>query len=383
MDIQSNGAKKRVASLVIQKMNRTNIYQLLRREPAGLTKQDIVQRLGISLPTITNNLSELQSSGLITENGVATHTGGRRAKTWTFARDARAAVGLDVTRDYVTAAAVDLSGHVINHTRVTLKFERSAAYYQKLGELVRTVTESASLDAGRVLGVGIGVPGLVTSDMRTVFYGEILKFTGATCEEFSQNIPFKTALFNDASAAGFGEFWIRENKGSKFYISLSNNIGGAMMIENKIIYGSHYHAAEIGHLTLHPGGELCYCGQRGCAECYLAAVLLTRAANGDLAAFFKLVEQGDPVALAAWNTYLDNLALAVNNVQELFDCAVILGGYISEYINPYLPELKRRAGALNSFERGSADYIDICRYKTLSIAAGAALYFVCEFINSV
>jgi predicted NBD/HSP70 family sugar kinase len=383
MDIQSNDAQKRVASLVIQKMNRTNIYRLLRREPSGLTKQDIVQRLGISLPTIANNLSELQSRGLVTENGVATHTGGRRAKTWTFARDARAAVGLDVTGDYVTAVAVDLDGRVVNQTRTTLAFERSASYYRKLGELVRTVVESAPLDASRILGVGIGVPGLVTGDMRTVFYGEILKFTGATCEEFSHDIPFRTALFNDASAAGFGEFWVHENRGSIFYISLSNNVGGAVMIESKIIYGSHYHAAEIGHLTLHPGGELCYCGQRGCAEVYLAATALTRAAGGNLASFFRLLERRDSDALAVWDTYLDNLALAVNNVQELFDCAVVLGGYITEYIGPYLPELKRRAGALNSFERGGADYIDICRYKTLSIAAGAALYFVREFIDGV
>ncbi|MDR0550555.1 MAG: ROK family transcriptional regulator [Spirochaetaceae bacterium] len=379
----NNGVQKNVASLIIQKMNRTNIYQLLRREAAGLTKQDIVQRLGLSLPTITNNLSELREEGLVTENGVATHTGGRRAKTWSFTRDARAAIGLDITGGYVIAAAIDLAGNVVNHTRMDIEFQMNSAYYQKLGELVRTVIKSAGLDDKHILGVGIGVPGLVTGDMETVFYGEILKFTGASREEFSQYIPFRTALFNDASAAGLGEFWIRNNIGNMFYISLSNNVGGALMIENKIIYGANYHAAEIGHLTLHPGGELCYCGQRGCAETYLAASTLTRACGGSLADFFKLLEQGAKDALAAWNIYLDNLALAVNNVQELFDCTVILGGYITEYINPHLPELKRRAGALNSFEHGNAAYIDICRYKTLSIAAGAALYYICEFTNNV
>lgn len=383
MVTQNNGAKKYVASLVIQKMNRTNIYRLLRQESQGLTKQDILQRLGLSLPTITNDLSELQTEGLVAENGVATHTGGRRAKTWTFVKDARVAAGLDLTKDYVIAALVDLSGRVISHTRTPLKFERSAAYYQKLGDLVKAIIDSANVDAANILGVGIGVPGLVTGDMQTVFYGEILKFTGATCAEFSQNILFKTALFNDASAAGLGEFWIRENHGSMFYISLSNNVGGAMMIESKVFYGSHYHAAEIGHLTLHPAGELCYCGRRGCAESYLAAAALTRVSDGNLTLFFELLEKGEPNARAAWNTYLDNLALAVNNVQELFDCTVILGGYITEYINPYLDELKRRAGELNSFEHGNAGYIDVCRYKTLSIAAGSALYFIGEFINGV
>jgi hypothetical protein len=49
--------------------------------------------------------------------------------------------------------------------------------------------------------VGIGIPGLVTEDNQTCFYGEILKFTGITCAEFSQYIPLRTALYNDASVA--------------------------------------------------------------------------------------------------------------------------------------------------------------------------------------
>jgi hypothetical protein len=47
-----------------------------------------------------------------------------------------------------------------------------------------------------------------------------------------------------------------------------------------------------------------------------------------------------------------------------------------------MPELKKRAAALNSFEH-DADYITICRYKTWSIAAGAALTFSSGFIDSI
>jgi hypothetical protein len=66
----------------------------------------------------------------------------------------------------------------------------------------------------------------------------------------------------------------------------------------------------------------------------------------------------------------------------MFDCTVILGGYIAEYIEKYMPELKKRAAALNSFEH-DAEYINICRYKTWSIATGAALTFSSEFIDSI
>lgn len=357
------------------------MYQLLRARD-GLTRQDIVRQLGLSLPTVVNNINDLRQEGLIKEEGVIGNTGGRRAKTYAFDKNARAAIGLDVTRDYVIAVAVNLSGEITCRKKVWIKYERTDVYYRALGDVVKTVVTSVGIDKTRIAGVGIGVPGLVTEDNQTVFYGEILKFTGATRAEFSKYIPYKTALFNDASAAGFGEFWIREKPGSAFYISLSNNVGGTVIIENRILGGIHFHSGEIGHLTLHPNGRPCYCGQKGCVDPYLAATVLSGLCDGDLAAFFKLLEVKDKKACALWDTYLNDLALAVSNVQRLFDCTVILGGYIAEYIDPYLPELKIRAAKRNSFDH-NADYIDICRYKIWSIATGAALNFVSGFIGSV
>jgi predicted NBD/HSP70 family sugar kinase len=368
-------------SLNIQQINRTNVYQLLRRE-SGLTKRDIVHSLRLSLITVTQNINDLMREGLVREDGVVGHTGGRKAKTYSIVENARIAIGLDITADYIIAAAVDLTGRIIDRNQVFCKFERSDDYFRRLGAIAKYLTFRNGLTEDRFLGVGIGVPGLVTEDNQTVFYGEILKFTGATCKEFSKYIPHKTALFNDASAAGFGEFWVQKKKGSAFYIGLNNNIGGAVMINGEIHTGKHFHSAEIGHLTLHPNGKHCYCGQNGCVDTYLAATILSQVSNGDLAEFFSRLEKKDSAAEKIWNTYLNDLALTVNNLQALFDSTVILGGYVAEYLEPYLSELKSRAAALNPFER-DADYITICAYKTLSISAGAALHFISDFIDSI
>jgi predicted NBD/HSP70 family sugar kinase len=135
-------------------------------------------------------------------------------------------------------------------------------------------------------------------------------------------------------------------------------------------------------LTLHPKRKPCYCRQNGCAAPYLAATILSSASNGNLSDFFSLLEKKDGEARKIWNTYLDDPALTVNNLQALFDSTVILGGYVAEYLGPYMGELKRRAAALNSFE-SDADYITICAYKTFSISAGAALHFISGFIDSI
>jgi len=373
--------RKQTANLHIQKTNRTNIYQLLRQN-GGITKQEIIHQLQLSLPTVTQNIKSLISEGLIMEDGFVGHTGGRRAKTYSIVRNARTAVGLDITRNHITAVAVDLTGGVIAQHRERYKFERSDSYYKHLGVIIKNLVEKASLAEKQILGVGIGLPALVTEDNQTIFYGEILKFTGATCKEFSKYIQYTTALCNDANAAGFAEFWIRRTPGSAFYLMLSNNIGGAVVINNQIFGGSHFHSGEIGHLTLYPQGKPCYCGQKGCVDAYLAATVLSSLCDGNLADFFQLLEQRNQKAVKLWDSYLDSLALTVNNLQAVFDSKVILGGYVGEYMEKYIDDLKRRAVKLNSFEK-DADYLDVCRYKTHSIAAGAALNFIVQFIDSI
>ena len=104
--------------------------------------------------------------------------------------------------------------------------------------------------------------------------------------------------------------------------------------------------------------------------------------DGNLQAFFRDLENGDPAIARAWDTYLDYLATTVNILRMLLDCNVILGGYVGEYLEPYMEELKKRAARLNTFS-DDAEYLKICSYKKESIAAGAALYFVDAFTKAL
>lgn len=373
--------QKKTANMEIKKLNHTNIFQLLRQN-SGMTKQDIVSTLQLCLPTVTQNVNELQDEGLVDESGSIGNTGGRRAKTYDIVRDARVSIGLDITRNHITVVMVDLTGAVISRTRIRQKFERTDAYYRQLGALVEQAASDAGLAANRILGVGIGVPGLVTADHQTVFYGEILTFTGATCAEFSKYIPFPTALFNDANAAGLAESWTTGGSVNAFYLMLSNNVGGSVVIDGKVYAGQHLRSGEVGHITIIPGGRKCYCGQHGCVDAYLAATELSSLTDGSLASFFDLLSAGDEKALATWDQYLDHLALTVNNLNMLFDCPVVLGGYVGEYIGDYMDEVCGRARLLNSFE-SDGDYLRVCSYKTEAIAAGAALHFISLFIDSI
>lgn len=373
--------RKKTLNMEIKQINHTNIYQFFLKNN-NLTKQDLVSSLQICLPTVTQNIGELMDAGLIAESGSLGNTGGRRAKTYSIIRDARIAIGLDITRNHITAVAVDLTGTIMTKIRNRVAFETSDTYYRYVGEVVATVVQEANVTPEQILGVGIGLPGLVTADGETVFYGNILNFTGTTRAEFSRYIPYRTTLFNDANAAAFTEIWANHELKNIFYIMLSNNIGGSVVINNQVYVGDSIKSGEIGHIPIVPGGKPCYCGQSGCVDAYLAATELSRLTDGNLSQFFQRLESGDARFSKVWNQYLDYLAVTVNIVHTLFDCPVILGGYVGEHIEPYMDDLNQRTRTLNPLVPDES-YLLVCSYKTEAIAAGSALNFIADFLDSI
>ena len=99
--------EKRTAGVEIKQKNRTSIFQLLRRHE-GLSRQDIVTMLRLSLPTVTQNLVELMEEGIVEECGSIGNTGGRRAKSYAINCQARVAIGLDITKNHISVAVVDM-----------------------------------------------------------------------------------------------------------------------------------------------------------------------------------------------------------------------------------------------------------------------------------
>ena len=57
--------------------------------------------------------------------------------------------------------------------------------------------------------------------------------------------------------------------------TLGTGIGGAMIVEGKMIDGFQYGAGEIGHMVIRRNGKTCTCGRRGCLEAYASAAALS------------------------------------------------------------------------------------------------------------
>jgi N-acetylglucosamine repressor len=384
--------KNRVSNPEVKKINRNQIYRYVNKYEK-VSKPDIASTLGISMPTVLQNIKELTERGLICEVGAFESTGGRKARVIAPIYDARYAIGIDITQNHVGFVLTDLSGSVLMHTREYKPFTNERKYFMNLGELAIKFLSSANIPEDHFLGFGISIPGIVSSENAKITFSHALGITDVPYTVFSQNIPYHCIFTNDANAAIIAEMYSIQERYTTVYLSLSNSVGGAIFMEksnglkgNQVIdnlyFGDNCRSGEFGHMTLIPGDRKCYCGKVGCVDAYCSAKILAKLTDGKLERFFKELADENEEFTKIWEDYLSNLIIVVNNLRMAFDCQVIIGGYVGSFIEPYISHLHEKAALLNTFEN-NAIYIKPCRYKIEASALGAALRHIEGFISTI
>lgn len=369
------------SSMEIRKINRNIIYRLIYKSKKT-SKQEIANRLEMSLPTVTQNLKILKEEGLIMEDGEFESTGGRKAKAIICIKDSKVSLGIDITKNHISIVSVDLMGNIIKSNRVFKKFKNTDCYFKELNEILENFVEDSKINREKILGVGISVPGILSNDKRYVLYSHALELSNMECKNFDEFISYSCVISNDANAASIAETWNLDDINNIVYISLSNTVGGAILLNNKIYEGGNQRSGEIGHMTIIPDGKWCYCGKKGCVDAYSSALCLSNHTNGNLEEFFNILNKDNNKIKKVWDDYLNYLSIVINNLRMLFDCNVILGGYVGAYMEKYFNDLKELVNNRNAFERES-DFLRVCRYKKESSAVGAALIHIDKFINSI
>jgi glucokinase len=130
------------------------------------------------------------------------------------------------------------------------------------------------------IGIGMGLPGMVSMDRRTVKSPPNLPGwkNENVYEELKKRTGLKSVIENDANLAALGSarFGVGENFESFIMITLGTGVGGGIIFENKIYRGTTGMAAELGHVIIDYHGPLSNSNTRGGIEAYLGQRFLSR-----------------------------------------------------------------------------------------------------------
>jgi glucokinase len=207
---------------------------------------------------------------------------------------------------------------------------------------------------GPIVSVGVGVPGLYDpATGRARFLPNVPgPWAGHPVgEPIAAATGLPTALINDARAFGLAELRLGAARGASSMVGLTlgTGVGGALVIDGRLVMGHDGTAGEMGHQTIDPDGPWCGCGNRGCVEAFARADQVA-AACGTVTAeeAVRAARAGDARALrglADVGRYL-GIGLA-NMINVVSPDVIVLGGGVAAagelLFGPIRTEIERRA----------------------------------------
>ena len=366
-----------------RRQSRSSVYHYLYETRDFCTRQSLAKALDLSLPTIYQNLTELVDAGLVRYAGQSQSTGGRKASGLAIVPEARVAVGVAITEDRLRFSAADLRLNEIAYHKVThtARFDMDELGVLVARELERFLDEY-HIERERLLGVCIALAGVTNPEGTLLLYAPTMHLRNVDLSGLTCRIPYPTYVENDANCSGYAEWFIRGDRENMAYLSLENGVGGAIITGGSVYGGENRRSAEFGHMCVEPGGLPCACGKWGCLEAYCSDWRIRNTLGVSLKEFFEGVEQGRPEYTALWKDFLFHLAVGASNIRMALDCNVVLGGFMSQFLDPYLPMLREFAAANDPFER-RADYLQLGVLRSHAVPLGAALHFIQKFLDTV
>jgi len=150
------------------------------------------------------------------------------------------------------------------------------------------------------------------------------KFKNVPIRQMLSDKLAKPVVFdNDANVACWGEYVAGAGKDIKnmVFFTLGTGIGGGIICNGQLVHGCGDNAAELGHTIIYPDGQLCGCGQKGCAEAYASATANVRRATeaikaGRESSLEKLLEQNGQITC---KDVYDRMELGDNLATEIVD----------------------------------------------------------------
>ena len=362
-------------------INRNKVYRYI-YENDKVSKQDLVLALGLSLPTVSQNLTELFNRGLLRYAGKFDSSGGRKPKKITIINNARMAIGVEIKAEHINILAIDLKGNTLPRDRLKQNFEVSESYGKYLASKIEKYIERNSISPEIILGIGISIPGVLSDDKSHIINAPTLKVNQVPIELLTKYITHKIFIENDANAGGFAEIHSRKYLNTLAYLSVSEGVGGAF-ISNGVQYnGMNNRGAEFGHMTVVNDGKQCACGKLGCLEAYVSTSLLASGKDRKVDAFFEKLKAGEISSKKKWEEYLYYLCIGINNIRTILDCDVVIGGTLSRYVGDYFEDIKKKLCKITIFDNNT-DFLHRSNYSSNESAIGTALNFVDEFVKNV
>ncbi|WP_226655296.1 ROK family protein [Leifsonia sp. LS1] len=336
------GTRESATVTSLRQQNRAAALQFVLQE-RETTRAELARRCGFSSASAANITAELIEDGLIAEVGSVASRGGRPISLLAPRADGAYAIGVDVGERGVAVELFDLSLAMVDREfRGGRQEESPDDIHRDLKEAVAELRERNRERWPRVLGIGLGLPGVVETepDGSQVLYAQSLGWDPRPIPlDLDPDLPVFAE--NGAKTQARAELWYGAARGIEHAVValLGRGVGLGVISDGELEHGAFSSASEWGHTKIRYGGELCRCGQRGCVEAYLGAdaILNSWRAHGgsfdgsgwQAVGALLAAADADPDAAEVVDDVLEALGAALGSVVNLTNPQrIVVGGWV-------------------------------------------------------
>ncbi len=277
----------------------------------------------------------------------------------------RAFAGIDVGGTNIKFGLFYPDGKIIyKEQRPTMADKGATPLMHLITNIAERLIMHASEDELEVAYLGVGTPGAI--DFKT---GQVLGQTphipGWGGMEIGENLRNRLNMpvwvDNDVNSMSLAELKFGAAVGAKsaICVTVGTGVGGAVVIDGKLVRGHTHSAGELGHMTINFEGPLCKCGKKGCVEAYCStSAIISRTKKKlekDMTPVFQeliggniekisikiitaAAKQDDYIAKEVLEEAAEYLAIGLGNIANLLNPQIIIigGGIVDgspEFIN--------------------------------------------------
>ncbi|ASF14928.1 fructokinase [Shewanella sp. LC6] len=269
-------------------------------------------------------------------------------------------MGIDLGGTKIELVALNDEGNEVFRKRINTPRD----YQGTLNAIVDLVNE-AEATLGEKGSVGVGIPGVISPYSGLVKNANSTWINGHPLDvHLGELLGREVRVANDANCFAVSEAvdGAAAGKSVVFGVIIGTGCGAGVAINGKVHAGGNGIGGEWGHNPLpwmtkeEFNTTRCFCGNPDCIETFISGTGFVRDYNEALSRaasvqrvpaksgseIMSLVDDGDEIAILAFDRYMDRLARSLAHVINLLDPdAIVLGGGMSniEAIYPRLPAL--------------------------------------------
>ena len=177
-------------------------------------------------------------------------------------------IGIDLGGSHISIGVVDKDGKILDKRDKHLRGIAKRLIKPTIEETIISNIKEYQKNY-KITEIGIAVPGSVKND-------KILKSVNLGLKDYDlvgvikKEIDLPIKIRNDAKCAALAEskYGALKKYNRVLFMTLGTGIGGAVIINGKLLDAGEYPGCEFGHMVIKENGLECNCGRKGCFEKY-------------------------------------------------------------------------------------------------------------------